>query len=256
MDNITLDLGAEAVGAASASAATIIGRDGAERQTAEDLAHRLGDDQLRGAVRDLPARAADLPPRWRAGVSEPLTRADADRRGRCVARRRCGARPAARTPDGRFRRRRSTATRGGWRAALARAAGGHPFPLSEGFGAWRVVAHDRSWQVDLLPLGGESIEADLAPARPDDQRDRRSRSAAAAYVDPFGGLEDLARGGCGWCRREAFADDPLRTIRAGAARVRARVRGRAGRPRRPPGRARLRSSASRPSGSSPSSSGS
>jgi alanine racemase len=40
MDNITLDLGPETT-VASGAVATLIGRDGTERQTAEDLAHRL-----------------------------------------------------------------------------------------------------------------------------------------------------------------------------------------------------------------------
>ena len=37
--------------------------------------------------------------------------------------------------------------------ALARRAAGHPFELSARFGVWRVLAHDRTWQLDLLPLG-------------------------------------------------------------------------------------------------------
>ena len=96
--------------------------------------------------------------------------------------------------------------------ALARVAGGHPFSLSEGFGAWRVVAHDRSWQVDLLPLGDQSIEADLAA------RDLTINAIAqpiggGAYVDPFGGLSDLNARRIRMVSARAFADDPLRTIR-------------------------------------------
>ena len=77
--------------------------------------------------------------------------------------------------------------------ALARAAGGHPFSLSETFGGWRVVAHDRSWQVDLLPLVGDVIEADLA------QRDLTVNAiaeplAGGERVDPFGGLADSPPG--------------------------------------------------------------
>ena len=34
--------------------------------------------------------------------------------------------------------------------AVGRAADGFAFELSEAFGAWRVVAHDRTWQVDVL----------------------------------------------------------------------------------------------------------
>ena len=46
--------------------------------------------------------------------------------------------------------------------AFATAADAHLFPLSERFGAWRTIARDRSWQVDLTPLRGDGIEADLA----------------------------------------------------------------------------------------------
>src|SRR5436190_14586923 len=46
--------------------------------------------------------------------------------------------------------------------ALGRAARGAAFPLSDAFGAWRVVARGGAWQVDLLPLNGASIEEDLA----------------------------------------------------------------------------------------------
>ena len=49
------------------------------------------------------------------------------------------------------------------RALVARAgARAACFALSEDFGAWRVVARDRSWQVDVEPLRGGSLEADLA----------------------------------------------------------------------------------------------
>src|SRR3954469_13072044 len=43
-----------------------------------------------------------------------------------------------------------------------RAVGGPAFELSDEFGAWRVLAGDRSWQADLSPLRGGSLEADLA----------------------------------------------------------------------------------------------
>lgn len=95
---------------------------------------------------------------------------------------------------------------------LARSAGGHAFALSEGFGAWRVLARDRSWQVDVLGLVGESIEADLglrdltvnALAQPLDQ---------AEVIDPFGGLEDLRRRRLRMVGPDAFAHDPLRVMR-------------------------------------------
>src|SRR4051794_5241731 len=49
-------------------------------------------------------------------------------------------------------------------AEAARAIGKHTgspaFPLSEEFGAWRVVGE--GWLVDITPLQGDGIEADLA----------------------------------------------------------------------------------------------
>jgi putative nucleotidyltransferase with HDIG domain len=96
--------------------------------------------------------------------------------------------------------------------ALARRARGHPFALSEAFGAWRVVARDRSWQVDLLPLSGGTIEADLAG------RDFTINALAAplaggAHVDPFGGLADLEARRLRMVSPQAFDADPLRTLR-------------------------------------------
>jgi poly(A) polymerase len=96
--------------------------------------------------------------------------------------------------------------------ALGREAGGFAFLLSDAFGAWRVVAHDRSWQLDLLPLDGATIEEDLA------RRDLTVNAIAepltgGAYVDPFGGIEDLRRGQLRMVLPDAFARDPLRTLR-------------------------------------------
>ena len=95
---------------------------------------------------------------------------------------------------------------------LARAAGGHSFALSEGFGAWRVVARDRSWQVDLLSILGDSIEADLA------LRDLTINALAeplgeGELVDPFGGLDDLRRRRLRMVSEVAFSADPLRVLR-------------------------------------------
>jgi putative nucleotidyltransferase with HDIG domain len=96
--------------------------------------------------------------------------------------------------------------------SLGRTASGHPFQLSEGFGAWRVVAHDRSWQLDLLPLAGETIEHDLA------LRDLTVNAIAQPlpggdYVDPFGGLADLRERRLRMVSAGAFAVDPLRALR-------------------------------------------
>jgi poly(A) polymerase len=95
---------------------------------------------------------------------------------------------------------------------LARRAGGHPFSLSEAFGAWRVIARDHTWQVDLTPLLGDSLVEDLgrrdltinAIARP---------LAGEELIDPFGGQADLEARRLRMVGPDAFPDDPLRTIR-------------------------------------------
>jgi poly(A) polymerase len=96
--------------------------------------------------------------------------------------------------------------------ALARAANAHAFALSQAFGVWRVVAHDRRWQVDILPLVGGSLETDLAG------RDFTINAIAepldgGGYVDPFGGLEDLRTGRLRMVSAGAFVEDPLRALR-------------------------------------------
>lgn len=95
---------------------------------------------------------------------------------------------------------------------LARASDAHAFQLSEGFGGWRVIARDRAWQIDLLPLDGDSIETDLA------KRDFTINAIAEPlsggdYVDPFGGLGDLRAERLRMVSSHAFRDDPLRTLR-------------------------------------------
>ncbi len=95
---------------------------------------------------------------------------------------------------------------------LARRLRAHPFELSEGFGGWRVMAPDRTWQLDLLPLMGGSIEQDLAArdltvnaiARPLDGGD---------LVDPLGGVRDLRARILRMVSPTAFATDPLRALR-------------------------------------------
>ncbi len=96
--------------------------------------------------------------------------------------------------------------------ALAKEASAHPFALSDAFGAWRVVARDRSWQLDVVPLAGTSIEEDLA------QRDLTINAIAAElpsrhHVDPFGGIPDLRARRLRMVSAQAFARDPLRTMR-------------------------------------------
>jgi putative nucleotidyltransferase with HDIG domain len=97
--------------------------------------------------------------------------------------------------------------------AIARAAGRAAcFALSEEFGAWRVSARDSSWQVDVEPLRGGSLQADLA------LRDFTVNAIAEPIeggepIDPLGGLTDLAAGRLRMAGRSAFADDPLRVLR-------------------------------------------
>lgn len=97
--------------------------------------------------------------------------------------------------------------------AIAREAGGHPFELSAEFATWRVVARDRSWQVDATALRGETVEADLA-ARDFTLGAVAVPLAGGEPLDPFGGLADLERRLLRVVSEECFRDDPLRLLRA------------------------------------------
>lgn len=99
--------------------------------------------------------------------------------------------------------------------ALARAVRGAGFPLSDAFGGWRVVGPERAWHVDLLPLQGGDILADLA------RRDFTINAMAQPLdgeggepIDPHGGRADLAARRLRTVAAGALADDPLRTLRA------------------------------------------
>jgi tRNA nucleotidyltransferase/poly(A) polymerase len=96
--------------------------------------------------------------------------------------------------------------------ALARLVSGHRFRLSQAFGAWRVISPDGRWNIDLLPLGGGSIEADLA------LRDLTINAIAqrlpeGELIDPFGGEADLRARRLRMVSAGAFAEDPLRVLR-------------------------------------------
>jgi poly(A) polymerase len=95
---------------------------------------------------------------------------------------------------------------------LGRGAGGASFELSDQFGAWRVVARDRSWQVDFVPLAGGSLEADLA-ARDLTVNAMAEPLAGGELVDPHGGERDLRERRLRMVAPDAFARDPLRTLR-------------------------------------------
>ena len=236
MDNITVDVGAAPppVGAT----ATLIGRDGSERITCEEVARRL--DTINYEVTcGLSARV----PREYHDDGEPLLRAGGTRRGRDRQRPRghvsrtdaaaTGPRAVVATtlagtdawvvggaPRDRLLGRHTDdidivlAGDVAGRRARARAAApaARPFALSDEFGAWRVVAHDHSWQVDLNPLRGGSLEDDLS------LRDFTINAiaeplAGGELVDPLGGAADLAARRLRAASPRAFADDPLRVLR-------------------------------------------
>jgi putative nucleotidyltransferase with HDIG domain len=96
--------------------------------------------------------------------------------------------------------------------ALARAATAASFRLSAELGAWRVVARDGSWQIDVEPLRGGTLEADLRLRDFTVNAVAQSLDGAQTY-DPLGGLEDLARRRLRAVAPGAFADDPLRVLR-------------------------------------------
>jgi putative nucleotidyltransferase with HDIG domain len=97
--------------------------------------------------------------------------------------------------------------------AIARAAGRAAcFALSEEFGAWRVSARDASWQVDVEPLRGGSLESDLA-LRDFTVNAIAEPLAGGPMIDPLGGLADLAARRLRLASSRAFVDDPLRVLR-------------------------------------------
>ncbi len=101
---------------------------------------------------------------------------------------------------------------GGAATELARARDGHAFELSERFGAWRVVAADGTWQADVTPLRGDSIEADLA-LRDFTVNAIATPLAGGDLTDPHGGVADLEARVLRAVADAAFRDDPLRTMR-------------------------------------------
>jgi poly(A) polymerase len=99
-------------------------------------------------------------------------------------------------------------------AAIARAAGGPMFQLSEEFATWRALAADGSWHVDVVRLRGETLEDDLAA------RDFTVNAIAvpladpaATPLDPTGGLADLESRVLRSVSERSFIDDPLRVLR-------------------------------------------
>ena len=95
---------------------------------------------------------------------------------------------------------------------VAKAVGGPMFSLSQEFGAWRVLSPDRSWRVDLSPIHGGTLDADLR------LRDLTVNAiaeplAGGDLVDPTGGRADLDARVLRMAGPGAFEDDPLRVVR-------------------------------------------
>jgi putative nucleotidyltransferase with HDIG domain len=97
--------------------------------------------------------------------------------------------------------------------AIADAAGGYLFALSERHGTWRAISADRSWHADVTALRGKTIEADLA------ERDFAINAVAVALaggepIDPAGGVADAAARRLRAVSARSFDEDPLRLLRA------------------------------------------
>ena len=208
---------------------TIIGADGCERVTAEELARRIGTINYEivcgvsaaGAPRRITATG------WRY---ESLRSVAGARGGRRTTRPGWWAAPCA---TGRSAGRPTTTT---WRCSgdarsmareLARAAEAHVFALSEAFGVWRVVAHDRSLAGRLAARGRRVDRARPGRPRLHDQCDGRAARPAGRTSTRSAAWPTCAIGGCGWSSPGAFVEDPLRALRLVAAGLRAGLLGRA-----------------------------
>jgi len=96
--------------------------------------------------------------------------------------------------------------------AIASACDGAAFRLSDAFGAWRVVGPTHAWNVDLVPLRGGDLAADLA-ARDFTINAMAEPLAGGEVVDPHGGRADLEARRVRMVSETALTDDPLRTLR-------------------------------------------
>ena len=108
--------------------------------------------------------------------------------------------------------------------ALAAEVGGPTFPLSEAFGAWRVIDREAGRVYDVSTLQGPSLEADLAlrdftvnaMARPVAELSvaaLRESAVGAELIDPLGGHADLAARTLRVIGPQAYESDPLRALR-------------------------------------------
>ncbi len=96
---------------------------------------------------------------------------------------------------------------------VGRALGGPVFALSQAFGAWRAIDGERRFTCDVSPLQGVTIEDDLA------RRDFTVNAMATPVgggptIDPHGGQADLEQRRLRVLGPSAYAQDPLRVLRA------------------------------------------
>ncbi|HET8975330.1 MAG TPA: HDIG domain-containing protein [Solirubrobacterales bacterium] len=97
--------------------------------------------------------------------------------------------------------------------ALARAGSGFAFPLSAEHATWRAVAAGEAWHADVTALRAPAIEGDLR------LRDFTVNAVALPLeggdpLDPTGGIADARARSLRVVSDGAFADDPLRLLRA------------------------------------------
>ena len=104
---------------------------------------------------------------------------------------------------------------------MRRAAGrgAAAFPLSEAFGAWRVVGPDGAWQRRPAAAAGRRTSRPTSPRATSPSTRWPSRSRAASCVDPSAGGADLAARrlravGPGGLRRRPAAHPARRALRA------------------------------------------
>jgi putative nucleotidyltransferase with HDIG domain len=97
---------------------------------------------------------------------------------------------------------------------IARATGGAAFRLSDAFGAWRIVGPGHGWQVDLVPLRDDDIDADLAARDFTVNAMAEPLDAPGELRDPHGGRADLAARRLRLVGPDALTSDPLRALRA------------------------------------------
>ena len=167
--------------------AVLIGADGDQRQTTEELARRSGRSTTRSLAGSPRASRGHTTATGSRGGSEPLAAirllAGVGKRGMARGAAPCGSTARPRRPT-----TTTSAVEGDLRRSHAcRAPGRRPRLRAVGWiRACRVVApRDRGWQLDLMPLARRIDRADLRAARLHDQRPRGAAGGRRA-VDPSG----------------------------------------------------------------------